>query len=93
MQISRKILFFDMFNASLMNFLFPRKSLCTRVNEYNEYKLENNTLLSVISSVQSVGPDPLRLPGPGGDLGRLHGVRVVSVVVSTLRHLTSNMGQ
>ena len=39
----RKIQILDMFNASLMNFLFPRKSL------YNEYKLEN-----IISRLRTV---------------------------------------
>ena len=38
-------------------------------------------------SVESVSPDPLRLLGPGGDLGCLDRVRVVSVVISTLGHL------
>ena len=44
-------------------------------------------LWSGLVSVESAGPDPLWLLGPGGDLSRLDGCGVVSVVVSTLGHL------
>ena len=41
----------------------------------------------MVRSVESAGPHPLWLGGAGGDLGLLHHVRVVGVVVSTLGHL------
>ena len=44
-------------------------------------------LWSGLVSVESAGPDPLWLLGPGGDLSRLDRCGVVSVVVSTLGHL------
>ena len=72
-----------------MKFLFLR--IC------NEYKLENIISGCIhdklcycwlrLVSVESAGPDPLWLLGPGGDLRGLDCVRVVSVVVSTLGHL------